>query len=139
MELFDPLNSGSPTIDDHCRHLAASESRYESEVGKMTLALLDRIRRDIVGPRLGVIQMLKELWFQYSDGHGHRTLITVTIDHKDYSPLVDGIPQMHYRLTHPRSGTDQQDNLPKVELRTRDVEAAYEFVVEAIRACKNPA
>lgn len=101
----------------------------------MMLAFLDRLRHDVVGPRLGVMKMSDELWLQYADGNGHRTLITAKIDHKDCAPLVDGVPPMHYRLAYTLA---EADNLPKVELRTSALATACDFVLEAIRACRGP-
>ena len=134
MELY-PLRPDAPTFEDDYQHLAASESRFESKIGTMMLAFLDRLRHDVIGPRLGVTKVFEELWLVYSNEHGRSTLITARIDHKDYSPLVEGVPLMHYRLAYTRP---EADNLPKVELRTSGVETACDFVLEAIRTCKGP-
>jgi hypothetical protein len=136
MELIDPIHPDAPCFEDEYRRLAASGSRFEAKIGALMLAFLDRLRHDVSGPRLGVMKMLDELWLQYADGHGHSTLITARIDHKDYAPFVEGVPPMHYRLAYARPGTDSLDNLPKVELRTSEVETACDFILEAIRACK---
>jgi hypothetical protein len=140
MELIDPFppDPAASSVQDEYRRLAASKSCYEARIGTMMLEFLDRLRHGVTGPRLGVIKMSEELWLQYADGQGHSTLITVRIDHKDYSPLVDGVPPMHYRLASTRFTANLQNNLPKVELQTSDVETASDFVLEAIRNCKGP-
>ena len=107
----------------------------------MMLELLDALRRDVIGPRLvaskGLLwQEYPELLLSYSDGHGHRTMVGTTIDYKDRSPLVDGLPLLHYRLRRhpswPEPSVDSRD-----ELRTRDVRTACEFISEAIRDCRD--
>ena len=77
-----------------------------------------------------------ELWLQYSNGFGSGTLITLDVDWKDCSPLVDGVPPLHYRLSYTRSVPCDGEGHPNVELRTRNVRTAYEFVLEAIEQCK---
>ena len=139
MEIFDPLNPNAPGFEDAYRRLAKSGSPPESAIAKMMLEFLDVLRRGIVGPRLGARQMgldWRDLWLTYSDGCGHHTLITANVNYKDRSPLIDGVPLLHYRLTYTRPLPNAPENTSTVELRTRDVGTAYEFVLEAIQQCK---
>jgi hypothetical protein len=130
MELHDIGHSGTTTFQ-HYRILAASESKYESAVGEMVLELLDRLRNHVIGVTLGTMVMLRELWLQYADGNGHNILIRVTVDHKDHSALIGGIPRLHYRL----AAEKPRDNQLSFELRTHDVDEVCEFIVTAINNC----
>jgi hypothetical protein len=136
MEIFDAPHPGESSFEDDYHRMAKSESRMESLVGRMILDLLDALRGGVIGPRFGAVKLLPnrtELWLQYANGFGSGTLITLDVDWKDCSPIVDGVPLLHYRLSYTRC---TGDGLPKVELRTRDVRTAYEFVLEAIEQCK---
>ena len=169
MEIFDlppPKHPGDPGFEDKFRRLAESDSRFDAHVGRMMLDFIECLRRGVIGPRLGatVFPFRGELlWLHYADGQGHHTTIKVAIDYYDRSPLVDGLPQLHYRLSYDRPvsltaeevarllealrlNPDQPGAVaarasrgPPVELRTRDVHAANSFVDEAIRECKHGA
>ncbi len=162
MEIFDLLPDG-PRFEDKFRRLAASDSRFDASLGRMMLDLIECLRRGIVGPRLAAtVPSLRGelLWLQYADGHGHHTMIRIGVDYYDRSPLVDGLPQLHYRLSYDRPvpltneevagqlealrlnanglarAPAQASRGPPAELRTRDVREASNFVHEAIRDCK---
>jgi hypothetical protein len=143
MEIID-LNKyltkqARPDFEDECRRMSESGSPAESRIGGMMLALFDALRRGVVGPRLFASKLLpghSELWLQYSSAYGRRTMITTMVDYQDYAPLVDGAPLMHYRLSYTRASDEPAAHVPPVELRTRDVGTAYEFIVEAINQCK---
>ncbi len=64
-------------------------------------------------------------------------MITVTIDYKDRSQLVDGLPVFHYRLTYSHPSREPGSIGPRKELRTHDIDTAYDFVMEAIRTCRD--
>jgi hypothetical protein len=134
MKIVDLLHPDSPTFEDEYHRLSASDSPYETRVGKMMLEFLDRLRRGVIGPQLFASNLIGELCLQYSHGLRH-TMIKAKIDHKDCSPLVEGVPILHYRLTYSLPETESATR-PKIELRTRDVDEAYEFVVDAIKTCQ---
>ncbi len=139
IEFRDQLEPDGPTVEGEYRRFASSEDRLEAAFGLMMLELLDALRRDVVGPRL--VAEKGFLWFEcpelrlnYSDGQGHGTTVHVKVDYKDRSPLADGLPLLHYRLNRrpwPKQRLNSRD-----ELRTRDVNTACEFVLEAIRECR---
>jgi hypothetical protein len=146
MEIDDLLPPHSRAFEEEYHRLARSDSPFESRVGKMMLDFLNRLRSGVVGPRLSALKSPAsyapkcdfgiELWLQYSDNHGHHTMITVTIDYKDRSPLVDGVPPLHYRLAYTLPDRDSGKTTPKAELRTSNLDTACDFVLEAIHACR---
>jgi hypothetical protein len=138
MEIVDLLHPEDPSFEDDYRRMATADSRAEEMIGKMMLDLLKTLREGVVGPRLVAFRPLPnehELSLTYASS-GNSTSITVAVDWKDRSPLVDGVPQMHYRLSYTPSPRNRKQNSPPVELRTRDIQTAYEFILEAIRQCK---
>jgi hypothetical protein len=134
IEFRNLLEPDAPTVEEEYRRLAASEVPFEASYGRMMLDLLAALHHDIIGPRLTAEKDMfgPGLLFDYSDGHGHRAAIKATVDYKDRSPQVDGIPLLHYRL-----GCESEDvGSPPEELRTRDVRTACGFILQAIRACR---
>lgn len=119
-----------PTPEEEYRRLASSEVPFEAAFARMMLELLDALRRDVVGPRLVAHQEIlgPGLQFVYSDGRGHSTAVSVNVDYKDRSPVVDELPSLHYRLA---CATEHLSE----ELRARNVQAACEFIQDAIRKC----
>ncbi|MCE5267180.1 MAG: hypothetical protein LLG00_04785 [Planctomycetaceae bacterium] len=140
MEIIDSnkyLNA--PRFDADYRRMTRSDSKIQVAIGSMMLTFLDALRAGIAGPKLFATKVLPnetELWLDYSDGYGNRAHMTATIDFKDHSSLVDGVPLLHYRLSSRTTQPPQAAQDMPIELRTRDVNTAYEFVVEAIRRCK---
>lgn len=136
MEIIDFFSPDSPTYEDDYHRLIVSGSLYEKQFGKMMLDFLDHMRRATIGPRLFAQRFANELWLYYSSGMDSNTLITATVDSKDYSPIVEGLPLMHYRLTYTLLKQEANDSKRYIELRTREVNTACDFVLEAIRKCK---
>ena len=137
MEIIDFLarrDPNRPGFEAEYERLAASSSPCEAEMARMMLRLFDRLRRGMVGPVLHGFKIGHELNLQYHHGNCTAT-VKVRIDYKDYSPLVDGVPTLHYRLASSVEDKDS-DELSTDELRTPDVDRAYEFVLDAIKACK---
>ena len=136
MEIIDSLHHIHPertSCEDEYRDLVTSGSPCQSQMGQMILDFIDRLRHGIVGPRLHAYKHLDELWLQYEHG-ANNTTITAKIDYKDRSPVVNGIPVLHYRLTYTLPENDA--DAPRVELRTHHLDEAYEFVLEAIKTCQ---
>jgi hypothetical protein len=140
IEFRNLLEPDAPTPEEEYRRFVSSEVQFEAAYGRMMLKFLDALRREVIGPRLiaekGLMWLeCPELVLHYSDGYGHSTAISAKVDYKDRSPLVDGLPLLHYRLRRgpawPERPVDARD-----ELRTRDVRTACEFVLEAIRKCR---
>lgn len=140
IEFCDYIKPDAPTVEEEYRRLALSEVPFEAAYGKMMLDLLDALRRDVIGPRLAAMKSI--LWHQYPEllllykyGYGHNMAVCARVDYKERSPLVDGLPLLHYRLRRdlawPEPSVDPQD-----ELRTRNVDTACEFILEAIRKCR---
>lgn len=137
MEIIDFLarcDPNRPGFEAEYERLAASDSPCEAEMARMMLRLFDRLRRGMVGPVLHGFKISHELNLQYHHGNCTAT-VKVRIDYKDYSPLVDGVPALHYRLASSLENEDSE-KLSTDELRTPEVDRAYEFVLDAIRACK---
>ena len=140
IEFSNLLEPDAPTPEEEYRRFASSEAPGEAAFGRMMLELLDALRHDVIGPRLIVQRGISwferpEILLSYSDGHGHETTISASVDYKDRSPLVDGLPLLHYRLRRepswPEQSVDSRD-----EVRTRNVRTACEFILEAIRECR---
>ena len=139
IEFRDQLEPDGPTVEEEYRRFSSSADQFEAAFGRMMLELLDALRSAVVGPRLIAEKGL--MWFEspelrlsYSDGRGHGTTIQAKVDYKDRSPLADGLPLLHYRLNR-RPWPKQRLNSGG-ELRTRDVNTACEFILEAIRECR---
>lgn len=139
IEFRDFLEPDEPTPEDRYRDLASSEVPFEAALGRMMLELLNALRREIIGPRLtgahGIGWSERRALRLIYDNHGHSMTVTVMVDYKDCSPLVNGLPLLHYRLRADQSWTDRTAAMPD-ELRTRDVRTACEFILEAIRKCR---
>ncbi len=138
MEIIDFLARYVPDregFEAEYQRLAASGSPCEAEMARMMLRLFERLRRGMVGPVLHGFKIVgHELNLQYHHGNCTAT-VKVRIDYKDYSPLVDGVPALHYRLASSVEDKDS-DELSTDELRTPEVDRAYEFVLDAVRASK---
>jgi hypothetical protein len=139
IEFQNLLEPDAPTPEKKYRRFTSSEVPFEAAYGRMMLELLGALRRDVIGPR--VIATKNIMWLEspelllfYSDGYGHSTTITVKVDYKDRSPLVDGLPLLHYRLECGLSSERSADS--RDELRTRNVRTACEFIVDVIRKCR---
>lgn len=139
IEFQNLLDPDAPTPEEEYRRFALSEVPFEAAYGRMMLEFLDALRCGVVGPHLIATKSLTwlqspELLLFYSDGYGHNTTITVKVDYKDRSPLVDGLPLLHYRLECGLSSKRSADSWD--ELRTRNVRTACEFIVDVIRKCR---
>ena len=145
IEFRNLIEPDGPTPEEEYRRLASSEVPFEAACRRMMLELFDALRRDVTGPRLFAERDIEfpghlppGLMLLYSDGHGHTTTITVKVYYKDCSPLVEGLPLLHYRLRRdPYSRERRPDS--RDELRTRHVRTACDFILEAIRDCRGPA
>lgn len=136
MEIIDTFQRIYPdrqSFEDEYRDLVTSGSPCQSQMAQMMLDFVDRLRRGVVGPQLHADMCLDELSLEYVYG-ANNTTITAKVDYKDRSPVVNGIPILHYRLTY--SLPENDADAPKVELRTHHVDEAYEFVLEAIKTCQ---
>ena len=137
MEIIDFLarcDPDRPGFEAEYQRLAASDSPCEAAMARMMLRLFERLRRGMVGPVLHGFKISHELNLQYHHGNCTATVMA-RVDFKDCSPLVDGVPALHYRLASSVEDKDS-DELSTDELRTPEVDRAYEFVLDAIRACK---
>jgi hypothetical protein len=134
IEFHNLLEPDAPTPEEEYRRFASSQVPFEAAFGKMMLELLDYLRRDVVGPRLIAEKDLfgPGIRFAYSDGHGQSVAVCVTVDYQDRSPLVDGLPLLHYRLS---CESGRSEEFPG-ESRTHNVQTACEFIRSAIRECR---
>ena len=73
-------------------------------------------RAEVVG-----VYVAPEIWLSKK-----ALLVKVMVDWKDYAPLVDGFPEMHYRIVV------QQDDNPKNELRTNSTGEAVRIIASAL-------
>jgi hypothetical protein len=141
IEFRDPFDRDGPTVEEEYENFVSAGEPFQAAFGRMMLELLDALRHHIIGPRLIAQKGIcwdesPELCLYYLHGREKVTSIRVTIDFKDHSPLVDGLPLLHYRLTH-RPKPSERCPKPRNELRTRDVQTACEFILEAIRDCRD--
>lgn len=137
MEIIDILrlaNPGQEGFEDEYRRLASSDSPCQAEMSKKMLQFVDRLRKGVIGPKLCCFKLANELCLQYHHASNTAT-IRAMVDYKDRSPLVDGIPVLHYRLAYSVE-SDDAEGMSETELRTHDVNEAYEFVLDAIRTSK---
>jgi hypothetical protein len=124
MEIIDLLNPDATDVDQIYRRMAQSRSPVESRFGQMMVDFVETLRRGIIGPRLFASKFGgrdTELWLQYRDSRGYRTVITATIDYNDRAPFVDGEPPFHYRLSYTRASTESSARSQRTELRTQDL------------------
>jgi hypothetical protein len=131
MEIFALLE---PDFETALYERAQSDSAYDARIARLLLELVDSLRHEPIGPRLFASYVLdRELWLQYRSPSNASCMITVTMDRRDYGPLVDGLPLFHYRLACQKTDSNENQIRPTLEDRTRSVDSAVEFVRNAIR------
>ncbi len=134
IDVFPVMGSELEGFEDRYLRLASSNSPCEAEMSLMMLRFIGRLRQGVIGPQLYAFIITDELCLDYH--HAGRTAnIKAKIDYKDHSTLVDGVPVLHYRLACSIEN-DDRDAISRTELRTRHVDEAYEFVIDAIRTCR---
>jgi len=134
MEIVDLLSPDHPQYDEPFRTLVDSDSAYDMRIGQMMLDLLAVLRQRRTGLLLFASTASDhELWLNYSaPDRRARSLITISIDSRDYGPFDNGLPHFHYRLScRIGSPADTREQLP-IEDRVTSVELACEFVLKAI-------
>ena len=135
MEILDTLPPHGRSFEDFYQAQAKSDFPAERRMGEMMLELFEALRRGTIGPRLHALKTADELWLSYSSGTDNYVSIGLKVDYKDRTPMVNGLPQFHYRLSYEGSLLNERP-LPLTELRTRDLRTACDFIGEAIERCR---
>lgn len=133
MRIVDQNNPGPPAFEASFRRLASSEEPMEAKVGTMMLALLDHLRNQGDEPTVFGFEMYpRELWLIVRAKDDWAASLKITIDFIDRSPLVEGVPVLHYRLSYQPPSPSFTSHPKTLELRTRQMQEAADFIVDVI-------
>lgn len=100
---FDANPPERSDMEVSLRRLASSPDRLVAAKWQKLLELVHALRADGPNPdALGLI-VLDEFWLSPANP-ANRVLVGVRVDWRDFAPLVDGLPEMHYRMQIQRRG-----------------------------------
>ena len=98
------LLDDSEDIEPPLREIAASTDRLQARAGQMLLELVRYLQAQGVTPEVHGMVSTNELWLN-SPNPLRKGSLKIWPDCKDYAPLINGIPEMHYRIEIHRAET----------------------------------
>lgn len=139
MKIIDTNYPNPPACKIGFQRLASSASPLEAKVGSLMLALLEHLESQGEEPTVfGHLMSAKELFLAFKAKGGWHAPIKVTMDFMDRSPLVDGAPVFHYRLSYRPPPPDSKSHPQALELRTHQTKEASDFIVDSVRKYQEP-
>ena len=107
------------------QRLATSPDRVVAARWQMLLDLVEVLRVDGLHPT-AYAQIICDELDLWPGNPANRVHVRVWVDWKDFAPLRDGLPEMHYRLQIKRPG-----RIATKDARSRDAEEVNRIIREA--------
>jgi len=84
--------------------MASSEDCLQAAKGRMFLELVRYLNSQGTAPQACGFLIGGEFWLKPANP-ANRNSVKIWVDWRDYAPLRDGLPEMHYRLQGARPGS----------------------------------
>jgi hypothetical protein len=110
MRIINPRDRENHDIKPPLRAIAGSGDHVKGAKAQRLLTLVDFLEAQGPTPQAGGNIFLEELWLHPFPGVASFT-VAVRVDWKDYGPVEDGLPVMHYRVLVRRAGAVLTDEV----------------------------
>lgn len=125
MQILSLFDEEGDNFERALRQQAAGNDPVDARRARKLLDLVRYLEAQGPAPRAFAHLFFDELWltpFREADP----AMVHVSVDWKDFGPVQDGIPEMHYRLNYKRAGSELS-----IDASVRDPDEAERVIWEA--------